>query len=222
MITEESKEGAVKMSGKDVKRICNLISAALLKWRLASKEGKIILEFINQKQYGSNNKYEDTEDADDSANLNTNTTVFDEELNSKCNRLRDILERMRDVLTEIESGEEKCLGLSQLCDLSSSSTSSQKINSSLINSSNSENSSTIELNNSVVHTNDLTKWTQVISSGLKQQLKMNEIVTRNICHLQSREEALFHVSVWVCQPALDTHFEAASVAIEQTLKSCSP
>ena len=210
------------MSGKDVKRICNLISAALLKWRLASKEGKIILEFINQKQYGSNNKYEDGEEADDSANLNTKTEVFDEELNSKCNRLRDILERMRDVLTEIESGEEKCLGLSQLCDLSSSSSSSQKINSSLINSSNSENSSTIELNNSVVHTNDLTKWTQVISSGLRQQLKMNEIVTRSICHLQSRDEALFHVSVWVCQPSLDTHFEAATVAIEQTLKSCSP
>merc|ERR1712066_1215117 len=91
---------------------------------------------------------------------------FDEELNSKCNSLRDILDRMRDILAEIESGEEKCLGLSQLCDLStlSSNSSSPKINSSLINSSNSQNSSVIELDNSVVYTNDLTNWTRVILS----------------------------------------------------------
>ena len=209
------------MSGKDVKRICNVMSSAQLKWRLASKEGKIILEFINQKLYRSDNKDEDTEETEGKTTLDVNTKLFDEELNSKCNRLLDILERMRDVLTEIESVEEKCLGLSQLCDLSSSSSSSQKLNSSLTNSSHSHNSSLIELNNSVVQTNDLTRWSQVISSAFRQQLKMNEIVARNISHLDSRDEALLHTSIWVSQPALHTHFEAASLAVEQTLKSCS-
>ena len=212
---------SLRMSGRDIKRVCNVISSSLLKWKLASKEGKIILEFIMQKVYGNSNKNEDTEDADVNEVLGDVKKDFDEELNSKCNSLRDILDRMRDVLGELESGEEKCLGLSQLCDLSSSSSSSQKINSSLVNSSNSQNSSIIELDHSVVYTNDLTRWTQVLSSCYRSQLKMNEIVCRNICRLSSREEALFHVSVWVCQPALHTEAEAATVAIEQTLKSCS-
>ena len=205
------------MSGKEVRKICSTISTCLLKWRLASKEGKIILELINQKLYESDNTNEEPEEKEAP---DINKKDFDEELNSKCNELQDILSRMRDILTEIESGEEKSLGVSQLCDLSSSSSiSPQKSNPSLLNSSNSQNSSLIELDNSVVNTNDLTKWTRVISSSYRAQLKMNEIVCRNICHLDSRAEALFHTSVWVCQPALNTECEVACLAVEQTLKS---
>ena len=205
------------MSGKEIRKICSTISTCLLRWRLASKEGKIILEVINQKLYATDNTNEEPEEKEAP---DINKKDFDEELNSKCNDLQDILDRMRDILTEIESGEEKSLGLSQLCDLSSSSSiSPQKRNPSLHNSSNSQNSSVIELDNSVVNTNDLTHWTRVILSSYRAQLKMNEIVCRNICHLDTRAEALFHTSTWVCQPALDTECEAACLAVEQTLKS---
>ena len=155
---------------------------------MASKEGKIILELINQKLFETDNQNEEQEEKEA---LDRNKKDFDEELNGKCNDLQDILSRMRDILTDLESGEEKSLGLSQLCDLSSSSSiSPQKTNHSLLNSSNSHNSSSlIELDNSVVNTNDLTKWSRVICSSYRAQLKMNEIVCRNICHLETRAEA---------------------------------
>ena len=208
------------MSVKEIRKICGAISTCLLKWRLASKEGKIILELINQKLYATDNTDEEPPEKEAQ---DINKKEFDEELNIKCNNLQDILDRMRDILTEIESGEEKSLGLSQLCDLSSSSSiSPQKSNPSFLNSSNSQNSSVIELDNSVVNTNDLTKWIRVISSSYRAQLKMNEIVSRNICHLESRAEALFHTSIWVCQPALNTDCEAACLAVELTLKSSQP
>ena len=105
------------MSGKEIRKICSTISTCLLRWRLASKEGKIILEVINQKLYATDNTNEEPEEKEAP---DINKKDFDEELNSKCNDLQDILDRMRDILTEIESGEEKSLGLSQLCDLSSS------------------------------------------------------------------------------------------------------
>ena len=210
----------LKMSVKEVRKICSSISTCLLKWRLASKEGKIILELINHKVFGDDDK---NEEPSENVTPDINKKDFDEELNSNCNNLQDILGRMRDILTEIESVEEKSLGVSQLCDLSSSSSiSPQKTNHSLLNSSNSQNSSLIELDNSVLNANDLTKWTRVISSSYRAQLKMNEIVSRNICHLESRAEALFHTSIWVCQPALNTECEAACLAVEQTLKSSQP
>ena len=217
MWCEKRSFTGLKMSVKEIRKICSTISTSLLKWRLASKEGKIILEVINQKLFATDNKNEEPEEKEAP---DVDKKEFDEELNTKCNQLQDILGRMRDILTEIESGEEKSLGLSQLCDLSSSSSiSPQKTNHSLLNSSNSHNSSVIELDNSVLNTNDLTKWTRVITSSYRAQLKMNEIVCRNICHLDTRAEALFHTSIWVCQPALSTEVEAASLAVEQTLKS---
>ena len=84
-----------------------------------------------------------------------------------------------------------------------------------------ENSGIIELDTSIVYPNDLTKWTQTIIQCYKNQLKMNEIVVKNICHLGRREEALFHISLWVCQPCLHIECDLATVAVEQTLKSCT-
>ena len=84
-----------------------------------------------------------------------------------------------------------------------------------------QNSSIIELDTSIVYPNDLTKWTQTIIQCYKNQLKMNEIVVKNICHLGRREEALFHISLWVCQPCLHIECDLATVAVEQTLKSCT-
>ena len=203
------------MTSKEVKRICSNLSTNILKWKLASKEGKIILDSIREKQY---------KDKDDEMSTGTQYQ-FDEELQKNCHTLSEILLKMQDILAEIETVEDKCLGVSQMCDMSSSSF--QKVNnSSLLSSSSSQqnstqNSSLIELDTSIVYPNDLTKWTQTIIHCYKNQLKMNEIVVRNICHLERREEALFHISIWVCQPSLNTECDLATVAVEQTLKSCS-
>merc|ERR1711955_110515 len=124
--------------------------------------------------------------------------------------LTEILLKMQEILAEIETVEDKCLGVSQLRDMSSSSSSFKKANtSSILSSSRSQQSSTqnsslIELDTSIVYPSDLTRWTQTIIHCYKNQLKMNEIVVKNICHLERREEALFHISVWVCQPSLNT------------------
>ena len=68
---------------------------------------------------------------------------------------------------------------------------------------------------------DLAKWTQTVLICYKNQLKMNQIVAKNIRHLKSREEALFHSNIWVAQPGHDTKCLVAECAMEQTLKSCS-
>ena len=96
--------------------------------------------------------------------------------------------------------------------------SNQSFNSS---SSNNPNTSLIELDKSVLLSSDLTNWTQTVLKCYRNQLKMNQIVAKNICHLKTREEALFHSSIWVAQPGLDTECLVAECAMEQTLKSCS-
>ena len=47
------------MSVKEIRKICSTISTCLLRWRLASKEGKIILQLINQKLFETDNKNEE-------------------------------------------------------------------------------------------------------------------------------------------------------------------
>ena len=96
--------------------------------------------------------------------------------------------------------------------------SNQSFNSS---SSNKQNASLIDLDKSVLLSSDLAKWTQTVLICYKNQLKKNHIVAKNICHLKSREEALFHISIWVAQQGLDTECLVAECAMEQTLKSCS-
>merc|ERR1711976_945994 len=154
-----------------------------------------------------------------------------EELQKLCNNLSEILSKMENIVRELESVEDKCVGLTQLCDMSSTSfnksqaAANKSSNTSVLSSSCSEkshNSSLIELDNSVVYTSDITRWTQTIIECHKNQLRMNEIVSKNICHLETRDEALFHQSVWSCQPAMATEYDAAVTAVELTLKSFLP
>ena len=68
------------MSVKEIRKICGAISTCLLKWRLASKEGKIILELINQKLYATDNTDEEPPEKEAP---DINKKEFDEELNIK-------------------------------------------------------------------------------------------------------------------------------------------
>ena len=217
------------MSGKEVKKICSVTSSNLLKWKLCSKEGKLILESITGKLYKESSEEVENQIKEE---------AFDEETQKNCQTLREILVKMRNIVEEMENVEDKCLGLSQLCDMSSASFNKQSSNtsssvvrassntsSSVLSTSSSakseQSSSCIEMDSSVIYTDDLSQWTQNILECHKQQLRMNEMVAQSICHVKSREEALFLVSVWVCQPSVNTQYEAAVFAIEQTLKQSS-
>ena len=147
------------MSGKELKKICANISTNLIKWKLQSKEGKIVLESIIEKLY----KVEEEE--------KKTVEEYDEETQKNCDVLTEILIKMKTIVEEFESVEEKCLGLSQLINISSSSVNKPENNTSVISSSSShkssENSSFIELESSVVYTGDLSHWSQVISECLR-------------------------------------------------------
>merc|ERR1719481_934560 len=163
---------------------------------------------------------------------------FDVQLQAKCETLTNILDKMSEAVKGIEVAYEKSVGVEQLCDISANVNKSLSIsplkksgdisvvtsnyNESLnSSSSNNTNSSLIELDKSVILSSDLAKWTQTILTSYTNQLKMNQIVVKNICHLSSRPEALFHMSIWVAQPGLDTECLISEFAMEQTLKSCS-
>ena len=172
-----------------------------------------MLDRITEKLYG--------EDPEESAKDD-----YDEVSQKNCFILADILTRMRDTLAEMETTEDRCLGLSQLADISSNSL-QKSSNSSLLSSSASQGSGTqsssmIELETSVLQPADLVKWSQTIIECHRTQLRMNEEVARSICHLDTREEALFHVGVWAAQPSLTPDCETAMVALENTLKLCPP
>ena len=205
------------MGSKEIKKVCSLLSTNILKWKLASKEGKLVLDRITEKLYND----KDDEDTEKNAK-----DVYDEETQKNCFTLSDILTRMRDTLAEMETAEERCLGLSQLADMSSNSL-QKSSNSSLLSSSTSQGSGTqsssmIELETSVLYPSELVKWSQTIIECHRTQLGMNEEVARAICHLDTREEALFHVGVWATQPGLNLDCETATVAVENTLKQCPP
>ena len=210
------------MGSREVKKACSILSTNLLKWKLASKEGKLVLDRITDKLYSD--KEENPEEGHKEIPQEKN--VYDEETQKNCFTLSDILTRLGDSLTEMESAEDRCVGLSQLADISSSSLQrSSTSNNSLLSSSTSQVSGTqsslmIDLNTSVLYPEELVRWSQTIIECHRAQLRMNEEVARSICHLDTRAEALFHVGVWAAQPSLTTQCEAAAVAVELTLKHC--
>ena len=118
----------------------------------------------------------------------------------------------------------KAAGLEQFCDLSASMNIFMIISmNKVINLSTQalQINKLIDLDKSVLLSSDLAKWTQNVLICYKNQLKMNQIVAKNIRHLKSREEALFHSNIWVAQPGHDTKCLVAKCAMEQILKSCS-
>ena len=206
------------MGSKEIKKACSILSTNLLKWKLASKEGKLVLDRITEKLYSDKEEDEDPE-------TSKSPDGYDEVTQKNCFTLADILTRMRDTLVDMESAEDRCVGLSQLADMSSNSL-HKSSNTSLLSSSTSQTSGTqsssmIELETSVLYPSELVRWSQTIIECHRTQLAMNEEVARSICHLDTREEALFHIGVWATQPALTLDCEAATVAVENTLKQCS-
>lgn len=205
------------MSGKEVKKICSLLSMHNLGWKLANKEGKVILEEIVDKLYTQK---------DEESCMNPTSSTYDVDLHNKCLTLTNILEKMKEVVKGIESAHEKALGFEQLCSFSTSTSFNNSLQTSNIEksfssgSSATHNASVIELDKSVILSTDLSKWTETLVICYKNQVKINESVVHDICHLKTRDEALFHICAWVVQPGISDECIIAECAIDQTLKAC--
>merc|ERR1712061_275410 len=149
--------GFSNMGSKEIKKICSTISTNALRWKLASKEGKIILDSISERLYTNR---DDEEDQEEGGMKNDKRHKFDEETQKKTELLSALIQKMEEIIKEVEAVEDKSLGLSELCDMSSSFTSANKstANTSVLSSSSSQkshNSSLISPDSSVVFTRDL-------------------------------------------------------------------
>jgi len=65
----------------------------------------------------------------------------------------------------------------------------------------------LHVNNVFVNFQDILIWVDSIAADLSQQFDMNTIVVSNICHLGTREQALFHQGVWTLQPGIKNQTE---------------
>ena len=50
----------------------------------------------------------------------------------------------------------------------------------------------MHINNIFVNYEDILAWTNAVAQDLEEQLKMNAVILSNICHLKTRNLALFH------------------------------
>ena len=50
----------------------------------------------------------------------------------------------------------------------------------------------MHINNIFVNYEDILVWTNAVAQDLEEQLKMNAVILSNICHLKTRNLALFH------------------------------
>jgi len=66
----------------------------------------------------------------------------------------------------------------------------------------------LDINKVFVDFQDILCWCRNITSNFKEQLQMNTIIVSEICHLNTRDEALMHQSVWVLQPGVSPECEA--------------
>jgi len=65
----------------------------------------------------------------------------------------------------------------------------------------------LHVNNVFVNFQDILIWADSIACDLSQQFDMNTKVLSNICHLGTREQALFHQGVWTLQPGIRSQTE---------------
>lgn len=66
----------------------------------------------------------------------------------------------------------------------------------------SDTSTNLQVNDVFVNFEDILTWAESITSDLSEQFDMNSVVVENICHLGTREQALFHQGVWTLQPGI--------------------
>nr|ALS04532.1 hypothetical protein [Acartia pacifica] len=107
-----------------------------------------------------------------------------EQLDLRLTDLKSALDKMNTIVLDIESLNVK---LKAMLDLQSMSGGQSLV---------------VEINQVPTDIRDLATWASSILSELGNQLRMNTAVVTSICHLETRELALFHQGVWTLQPAV--------------------
>ena len=80
----------------------------------------------------------------------------------------------------------------------------------------------LDINKVYVNFEDILCWCQNITSDFKEQLQMNTIIVSEICHLNTRDEALMHQSVWVLQPGVSPECETHISYVRHIVQQESP
>jgi len=66
----------------------------------------------------------------------------------------------------------------------------------------SDTSTHLQVKDVFVNFEDILTWAESITIDLSEQFDMNSVIVENICHLGTREQALFHQGVWTLQPGI--------------------
>jgi len=191
------------MGEKEVKRIGQHISSSLAKWRENVKEGKTILDTIKERLYEEDDKTQKSE-----------TSEFDVEVCELMIKLDDIVVVLSEVVSELRESCDKAIGVEQLKNLSMNSTTRSLSTSSVCDTS----SHILVLPSCLLTTSDLVSWNCSLVQSYSTQVEMNRSVAKSFCHLKSREEALFLLSVWLLQPGLDSQCQVAQFCLSQLSK----
>ena len=77
-----------------MRKICNNFSIHILSWKLANKEGKLILGKIGEILYNKDKEEEEKQ--------KNSENQFDEKLHERCEALSSFLDKMSEAVTGIE------------------------------------------------------------------------------------------------------------------------
>nr|AQS22640.1 hypothetical protein [Pseudodiaptomus poplesia] len=76
----------------------------------------------------------------------------------------------------------------------------------------------LEINKTMSDVDEVGVWVQTIVDCYRQQFSLAQSVVSNIFHLKSREEALYHQTVWLLQPALSSDCELYQVCCSEIVR----
>jgi len=164
------------------------LSLALDQWKLGILQGKAVIGRIIAVVYPSEGAREPT---------------LPDSLSTECRELSEIVMDLRKIAEQVKDIRNK---FSALQDLSSMSGASEGNPAPLP-----------EVNGNPVNLEELDSWVQRIHTVHQTQLGMCELVLNELCHLETRELALFHQGVWTLQPAVSSEVELYIACIKQIL-----
>eukprot|EP00088_Acartia_fossae_P001080 TRINITY_DN10409_c0_g1_i1.p1 TRINITY_DN10409_c0_g1~~TRINITY_DN10409_c0_g1_i1.p1 ORF type:complete len:182 (-),score=31.06 TRINITY_DN10409_c0_g1_i1:106-651(-) len=167
------------MEAKKIEAILKKLSLRFDEWRQNVLKGKLVLSTIISKLY----PMEKTREPEPPLSLNDD-----------CQELDNLLAEMKECLESIEDCARKLIAFQNLSNLS-------------ISFETTSISSVLMINEVPVNLKDVNCWLQEITIDYAKQLRMDECILENICHLETREQALFHQGTWTTQPAISKQTE---------------
>eukprot|EP00088_Acartia_fossae_P002820 TRINITY_DN11174_c0_g1_i1.p1 TRINITY_DN11174_c0_g1~~TRINITY_DN11174_c0_g1_i1.p1 ORF type:complete len:187 (+),score=23.57 TRINITY_DN11174_c0_g1_i1:32-592(+) len=182
------------MDAKKVGTLLKKIDVSLDQWKLQVLSGKRILSDLVASIYPTDVRV-----------LEELTIELDE---TKLQVLKSCLKQLESISKDVQKSNLKFKALQELQSMSTPTA-----------SNNSPADSLLEVNGVNLDLQDLLSWVNSIAAEVKEQYEMNCVVVENICHLESRDQALFHQGVWVLQPAISNETELHMSCIRHVVSS---